>query len=79
MGHSGTPLLMWATCGNHGDRWYYANVILSNASPFRVIVQAEVGADQWTDIAVDDISFTRQCLVGGTELLIALDSCLFLN
>lgn len=79
MGHSGTPLLMWAICGNHGDSWHYANVILSNASPFRVIVQAEVGADQWTDIAVDDISFTRQCLVGGTEQLIGFDSCLFLN
>lgn len=78
MGPSGTPLLMWATCENHGDSWHYANVILSNASPFRVIVQAEVGADQWTDIAVDDISFTRQCLVGGTEQLIAFDSCLFL-
>ncbi|XP_050969614.1 MAM and LDL-receptor class A domain-containing protein 1 [Labeo rohita] len=65
VGRSGTPLLMWATCGNHGDSWHYANVILSNVSPFRVIVQAEVGADQWTDIAVDDISFTRQCLVGG--------------
>ncbi|KAL1271156.1 hypothetical protein QQF64_030172 [Cirrhinus molitorella] len=65
VGRSGTPLLMWATCGNHGDSWHYSNVILSNASPFRVIIQAEVGADQWTDIAVDDISFTRQCLVGG--------------
>ncbi|KAK7176201.1 hypothetical protein R3I93_000462 [Phoxinus phoxinus] len=65
VGHSGTPLLMWATCGNHGDRWQYANVILSNASPFRVSIQAEVGADQWTDIAVDYFSFTRQCLVGG--------------
>ncbi|XP_039549254.1 MAM and LDL-receptor class A domain-containing protein 1 isoform X2 [Pimephales promelas] len=65
VGHSGTPLLMWATCGNHGDSWQYANVILSNASPFRVSIQAEVGADQWTDIAVDDFSFTRQCLVGG--------------
>uniref|UniRef100_A0A672JY28 MAM and LDL-receptor class A domain-containing protein 1-like n=1 Tax=Sinocyclocheilus grahami TaxID=75366 RepID=A0A672JY28_SINGR len=65
VGRSGTPLLMWATCGNHGDNWHYANVILSNASPFRVIIQAEVGADQWTDIAVDDISFSRQCLVEG--------------
>lgn len=79
VGHSGTPLLMWATCGNHGDSWQYANVILSNASPFRVSIQAEVGADQWTDIAVDDFSFTRQCLVGGTELLIAFYSQLFPN
>ncbi|XP_051970443.1 MAM and LDL-receptor class A domain-containing protein 1-like isoform X1 [Xyrauchen texanus] len=64
VGRSGTPLLVWATCGNHGDSWHYANVILSNVSPFRVSIQAEVGADQWTDIAVDDISFTRECLVG---------------
>ncbi|XP_056317933.1 MAM and LDL-receptor class A domain-containing protein 1 isoform X2 [Danio aesculapii] len=65
VGRCGAPLLMWATCGNHGDGWHYANVILSNASPFKVSIQAEVGADKYTDIAVDDFSFTRQCLLGG--------------
>ncbi|XP_062336134.1 MAM and LDL-receptor class A domain-containing protein 1 [Osmerus eperlanus] len=62
---SGTSLLMWASSGNHGDQWSYANVIVSNPGPFRVRFQAEVGGDIWTDIALDDISFTPECTVGG--------------
>nr|XP_046227551.1 MAM and LDL-receptor class A domain-containing protein 1 [Scatophagus argus] len=62
VGPSGTSLLMWAATGNHGNRWTYANVILSNPAPFRVTFQAEVGGDMWTDIAVDDISYTAECL-----------------
>ncbi|XP_047424790.1 MAM and LDL-receptor class A domain-containing protein 1 isoform X2 [Mugil cephalus] len=64
VGPSGTRLLMWAATGNHGNQWTYASVILSNPAPFRVTFQAEVGGDMWTDIAVDDISYTPECLVG---------------
>uniref|UniRef100_A0A3B5B5L7 MAM and LDL receptor class A domain containing 1 n=1 Tax=Stegastes partitus TaxID=144197 RepID=A0A3B5B5L7_9TELE len=64
VGSSGTRLLMWAATGNHGNQWTYANVILSNPAPFRVTFQAEVGGDMWTDIALDDISFTADCMVG---------------
>ncbi|XP_069015480.1 MAM and LDL-receptor class A domain-containing protein 1 [Embiotoca jacksoni] len=62
---SGAPLLMWATTGNHGNQWTYATVILSSPAPFRVTFQAEVGGDMWTDIALDDISYTAECAVGG--------------
>ncbi|KAG8009528.1 MAM and LDL-receptor class A domain-containing protein 1, partial [Nibea albiflora] len=65
VGPSGTSLLMWAATGNHGNQWTYANVILSNPAPFRVTFQAEVGGDVWTDIALDDISYTAECVVGG--------------
>ncbi|XP_044196224.1 MAM and LDL-receptor class A domain-containing protein 1 isoform X2 [Thunnus albacares] len=65
VGPSGTRLLMWAATGNHGNQWTYANVILSNPAPFRVTFQAEVGGDMWTDIALDDISYTEECMVGG--------------
>ncbi|XP_027129851.1 MAM and LDL-receptor class A domain-containing protein 1 isoform X2 [Larimichthys crocea] len=65
VGPSGTSLLMWAATGNHGKQWTYANVILSNTAPFRVTFQAEVGGDVWTDIALDDISYTAECVVGG--------------
>ncbi|XP_041670221.1 MAM and LDL-receptor class A domain-containing protein 1 [Cheilinus undulatus] len=61
VGPSGTRLLMWATTGNHGNHWTYANVILSNPAPFRVTLEAEAGGDMWTDIALDDISFTVNC------------------
>ncbi|KAL4635263.1 MAM and LDL-receptor class A domain-containing protein 1 [Arapaima gigas] len=61
VGAAGTDLLMWATSGNHGNRWTYASVVLSNNKDFRVAIEAEVGGDMWTDIAVDDISFTVEC------------------
>uniref|UniRef100_A0A3Q3ANM4 MAM and LDL receptor class A domain containing 1 n=1 Tax=Kryptolebias marmoratus TaxID=37003 RepID=A0A3Q3ANM4_KRYMA len=64
VGPSGAHLLMWAATGNHGNQWTYANVILSNTAPFRVTFQAEVGGDVWTDIALDDISYTAECTVG---------------
>ncbi|XP_066536368.1 MAM and LDL-receptor class A domain-containing protein 1 [Hoplias malabaricus] len=64
VGRSGIPLLMWATSGNHGHSWHYSNVVLSNPLPFRVTFQAEVGVDQWTNIAIDDLSFTQECAVG---------------
>lgn len=60
-GQSGAPLLMWVTSGNHGDQWHYASVVLSNTVPYRVTFQAEVGGDQQTDIALDDITFTPEC------------------
>lgn len=65
VGASGAPLLMWAVAGPHGNRWTYANIVLSNPTPFRVTFQGEVGGDVWTDIALDDISFTQECIVGG--------------
>ncbi|XP_076017204.1 MAM and LDL-receptor class A domain-containing protein 1 [Genypterus blacodes] len=65
VGPSGVRLLMWATTGNHGNQWTYANVILSNPVPFRVTFQAEVGGDMWTDVALDDITYTTECMVGG--------------
>lgn len=68
VGPSGTPLLMWAATGNHGNQWIYANVILSNPAPFKVTFQAEVGGDMWTDIGLDDISYTSECMVGGKDI-----------
>ncbi|XP_054622204.1 MAM and LDL-receptor class A domain-containing protein 1 isoform X4 [Dunckerocampus dactyliophorus] len=64
-GLSGMPLLMWAVAGDQGERWTYANVILSNPAPFQVTFQAEVGGDMWTDIALDDITYTAECTAGG--------------
>lgn len=68
MGRNGRPLLIWVACDNLGDNWIYSNVILSNISPFRVSIEAEVGSNQWTVVAIDHLSFTRECHVGGTKL-----------
>lgn len=74
VGPSGTSLLMWAATGNHGSQWTYADVILSNPAPFRVTFQAEVGGDVWTDIALDDISYTAECVVGGEAKVLSVVS-----
>ena len=65
VGESGGALLMWAINGDQGDRWSYANTVLSSSGPFRVAFQAEVGGDVRTDIALDDVSFSTECAVGG--------------
>uniref|UniRef100_A0A8C9QUX0 MAM and LDL receptor class A domain containing 1 n=1 Tax=Scleropages formosus TaxID=113540 RepID=A0A8C9QUX0_SCLFO len=64
VGETGTDLLMWAASGNHGDRWKYASVALSNTQHFRVAFEAEAGGDVRTDVALDDISYTAECAVG---------------
>ncbi|GCC20962.1 hypothetical protein chiPu_0000134 [Chiloscyllium punctatum] len=65
-GEHGMPLLMWSVTGNKEDNWIYANVIISNNYPFNILFEAEVGGDDLTDIAIDDISFTLECVTGGT-------------
>ncbi|CAL8292300.1 unnamed protein product [Lota lota] len=65
VGSSGVRLLMWAAAGNHGDHWSYASVVLSNPAPYRVTFQAQVGGDMWTDVALDDITYTPECIMGG--------------
>ncbi|XP_051872139.1 MAM and LDL-receptor class A domain-containing protein 1 [Pristis pectinata] len=66
VGASGMPLLMWSVSGNKEDNWIYANLMVANNHPFRVVFEAEVGGDNLTDIAIDDISFTPECVAGGT-------------
>ncbi|XP_076828220.1 MAM and LDL-receptor class A domain-containing protein 1 [Brachyhypopomus gauderio] len=66
VGRIGVPLLMWAATGNHGDAWHYANVVLSNPQHFSVSFQTEVGGDRRASVAIDDLSFTRECAMGGS-------------
>lgn len=68
IGESGIAFLMWSVSGNKGNDWTYANVMVANNHPFRVAFEAEVGGDNFTDIAIDDVSFTLECVVGGTVL-----------
>uniref|UniRef100_A0A8C4X4S6 MAM and LDL receptor class A domain containing 1 n=1 Tax=Erpetoichthys calabaricus TaxID=27687 RepID=A0A8C4X4S6_ERPCA len=66
---AGMNLLMWSTSGNQGGTWKYANIIVSNYKPFRVTFVAEVGVDGDTDIALDDISFSKECITQGVVTL----------
>ncbi|XP_060136786.1 MAM and LDL-receptor class A domain-containing protein 1 isoform X4 [Zootoca vivipara] len=61
----GMDILMWAATGNIKNTWTYAKVVLSSNSPFKVAFEAEVGAIEPIEFALDDISFTPECASGG--------------
>uniref|UniRef100_A0A8C8BKF7 MAM and LDL receptor class A domain containing 1 n=1 Tax=Otus sunia TaxID=257818 RepID=A0A8C8BKF7_9STRI len=62
----GMDILMWSSSRNEENKWMYANVVLSSNSPFRVAFEAEVGWSEATEFALDDISFTPECINGGS-------------
>ncbi|OPJ81745.1 MAM and LDL-receptor class A domain-containing protein 1 [Patagioenas fasciata monilis] len=61
----GMDILMWSSTRNEENKWMYANVVLSSNSPFRAVFEAEVGWSASTEFALDDISFTPECIDGG--------------
>ncbi|XP_043921445.1 MAM and LDL-receptor class A domain-containing protein 1 [Protopterus annectens] len=65
---SGLHIRVWSANGNYGKEWIYAKVLLSSTTSFKVAFEAEVGGDNLTDIAVDDITFTPECVTGGPIL-----------
>lgn len=64
----GMDILMWSSSRNEENKWMYGSVVLSSNSPFRVAFEAEVGWRQPTEFALDDISFTPECIAGGMLL-----------
>ncbi|PKU33108.1 mam and ldl-receptor class a domain-containing protein 1 [Limosa lapponica baueri] len=62
----GMDILMWSSSRNEENKWMYATVVLSRNSPFRVAFEAEVGWSEPIEFALDDISFTPECIDGGS-------------
>ncbi|XP_063032459.1 MAM and LDL-receptor class A domain-containing protein 1 [Melospiza melodia melodia] len=61
----GMEILMWSSSRNEENKWMYGSVVLSSNSLFRVAFEAEVGWSQPSEFALDDISFTPECIAGG--------------
>ncbi|XP_072014818.1 MAM and LDL-receptor class A domain-containing protein 1-like [Amphiura filiformis] len=59
---------VWSKSGNIGDFYERVEVALYWAQPFQVIIQATVGDGIRGDIAIDDVSFTPQCVASGATL-----------
>ncbi|XP_037693308.1 MAM and LDL-receptor class A domain-containing protein 1 [Choloepus didactylus] len=62
---SGLSLLVWSVVGNPGTGWTYGHASLSSNSPFKVAFEADLGGATDIFIALDDISFTPECVSGG--------------
>ncbi|CAI9153900.1 unnamed protein product [Rangifer tarandus platyrhynchus] len=62
---SGLNILMWSVIGNKRTGWMYGHVPLSSNSPFKVAFEADLSGEENIFIAIDDISFTPECVFGG--------------
>ncbi|XP_069847836.1 MAM and LDL-receptor class A domain-containing protein 1 [Dipodomys merriami] len=61
---SGLNILVWSLMKNKSPGWTYGHVHLSSNSPFKVAFEADLGGND-IFIALDDISFTPECMSGG--------------
>ncbi|XP_024621608.1 MAM and LDL-receptor class A domain-containing protein 1 [Neophocaena asiaeorientalis asiaeorientalis] len=62
---SGLNILVWSVIGNKRTGWMYGHVPLSSNSPFKVVFEADLSGKENIFIALDDISFTPECIFGG--------------
>lgn len=57
--------LMWSEATtSQTDSWRYANVMVGSSSDFSLVFEAELGAGSGL-LAIDDVTLTPECLVGG--------------
>ncbi|KAM7159543.1 MAM and LDL-receptor class A domain-containing protein 1 isoform 2-T2 [Molossus nigricans] len=62
---SGLNIPVWSVIGNERTGWMYGHVHLSSNSPFKVTFEADLSGNEDIFIALDDISFTPECVFGG--------------
>ncbi|XP_054580782.1 MAM and LDL-receptor class A domain-containing protein 1 [Eptesicus fuscus] len=62
---SGLSILVWSVIGNKRTGWVYGYAHLSSNSPFKVAFEADLSGNEHIFIALDDISFTPECVFGG--------------
>ncbi|XP_054550654.1 MAM and LDL-receptor class A domain-containing protein 1 [Talpa occidentalis] len=66
---SGLNMLVWSVFGNKRTGWMYGHVSLSSNSPFKVAFEADLDGNEDIFIALDDISFTPECVFGGPVVI----------
>ncbi|XP_025786771.1 MAM and LDL-receptor class A domain-containing protein 1 [Puma concolor] len=62
---SGLNILVWSVIGDKRTGWMYGYVPLSSNSAFKVAFEADLAGSEDVFIALDDISFTPECVFGG--------------
>ncbi|XP_077868508.1 MAM and LDL-receptor class A domain-containing protein 1-like [Saccoglossus kowalevskii] len=64
-GDSGLQVLHNIT-GDQGDYWWPLDVTIESRSDFKIVLEAMIGSHYAGDIAVDDVSFSGECIGGGS-------------
>lgn len=62
---SGLNIVMWSVIRNKRMGWLYGHATLSSYGPFKVAFEADLDGSEHILIALDDISFTPECISGG--------------
>ncbi|CAD7679155.1 unnamed protein product [Nyctereutes procyonoides] len=57
-------ILVWSVIGNKRSGWRYTHVLLSSNSAFKVTFEADLAGNEDIFIALDDITFTPECVFG---------------
>lgn len=57
--------LAWSkTTSTSNDNWQYANVLVGSPSAYTIVFEGQSGANLGL-VAIDDVSFSPSCFVGG--------------
>ncbi|CAG0907165.1 unnamed protein product, partial [Darwinula stevensoni] len=69
---------LWTMSGPQGNTWYQSQVPIASTSDFRILFEATVGRNGLGDIAIDDISFSKDvCPTSPQEASLAKGDCDF--
>ncbi|XP_077865626.1 MAM and LDL-receptor class A domain-containing protein 1-like, partial [Saccoglossus kowalevskii] len=63
-GDSGLQVLKNIT-GEQGNFWWPLDLTINSGSDFKIVLEGMVGNTYYGDIAIDDVSFSGECLAGG--------------
>ncbi|XP_078680912.1 uncharacterized protein LOC144915931 [Branchiostoma floridae x Branchiostoma belcheri] len=55
---------LWRTTGDQGFQWLFASIDVSGPNQYQVLIEATVEGHERGDIAIDDLSFARECYLG---------------
>ncbi|XP_048242500.1 MAM and LDL-receptor class A domain-containing protein 2-like [Haliotis rufescens] len=58
---NGPLMRKWMRQGEIGNFWSRTEIPLYSATPFQVVIEASVGKSYFSDIAIDDITFSPLC------------------
>ncbi|XP_054714592.1 LOW QUALITY PROTEIN: MAM and LDL-receptor class A domain-containing protein 2-like [Uloborus diversus] len=68
-GEQGYTYLVFNTAGAKVPKWQYVHKVVGNMQPYRISFIATRGADNFTDIAIDEVRFTDGCEEGGDLII----------
>ncbi|XP_023215461.1 MAM and LDL-receptor class A domain-containing protein 1-like [Centruroides sculpturatus] len=64
-GNKGQIIPVNTISGPIEKQWKYAHAKINSVQDYKIVFEGFVGGDEYTDIAIDDVSFTEECQEGG--------------